>query len=91
MNPGTVYHDKSDLSMLERRKSEELSNFLRILQRRLSISTQGIMASQIGMTESTYKKRLKHPDQLTTRNWWQIERMAIRAGMKVPEVLLHDV
>ena len=43
------------------------------------------------MTESTYKKRLKHPDQLTTRNWWQIERMAIRAGMKVPEVLLHDV
>ena len=91
MNPGTVYHGKRDVSMLERRKTDEISDFLRCLQRRLSISTQGIMAGQIGMTESTYKKRLKHPDQLTFDDWWQIERMAIRAGMKLPEVRLHDV
>lgn len=77
--------------MLERKASENISDFLRRLQRRLSISTQGAMAVQLGMTESTYKKRLKHPDQLTIGDWWQIERVAIRADMKMPEVRLHDV
>lgn len=91
MNPGTVYHGKRDVSMLERKASENISDFLRRLQRRLSISTQGAMAGQLGMTESTYKKRLKHPDQLTIGDWWQIERVAIRADMKMPEVRLHDV
>lgn len=91
MNPRTVYHKRNEVSMLERRKTNEISDFLRTLQRRLSISTQGIMASQLGMTESTYKKRLKYPNKLTVDDWWQIERMAIRADMKMPEVLLHAV
>ena len=77
---------------IEMRKGEEIADFLRRLQRRLQIPTQGKMAEALHMSESTYKARLKNPSRLTLEDLWQIERMARRANfeMLMPGVWLHD-
>lgn len=83
MNPQTLYHT---MAPADKRRCEDLSDFLRRLQRRLSIRTQGEMAEQLHMTESTYKARLCDPRRLTLTELWQIERVARRAEMTLPEV-----
>ena len=77
------------MSPIQMRKEEQISDFLRRLQRRLGIRTQGEMAGQLHMTESTYKARLRDPSRMSFAEWWQIERVARRADLEIPEVLLH--
>lgn len=65
---------------------ENLSQFLRLAQRRLQIRTQGEMAAALGMSESTYKARLKDPSELKVRDLWIILRVGKRAGLDLKEV-----
>lgn len=72
--------------MAEQRRCEAISDFLRRLQRRLQISTQGEMARELGLTESTYKARLKNPSKFTIIDLWNIQTVGRRAGMEFKEV-----
>lgn len=65
---------------------EDIVTFLRILQKRLGLSTQGKMAKELGMTESYYKSRLKDPTKLTIREQLNIYTVGKRAGMDFSEV-----
>ena len=72
----------------EQRTCEDVSDFLRRLQRRLGISTQGEMAEQVGLTESTYKARLRNPARFSLEELWRVQRVGRRAGMELAEVKL---
>lgn len=74
------------MSPNDKRRCEAISDFLRLLQRRLAIPTQGAMAKELGMTEGTYKMRLHDPRRMTLTELWSVERVARRAGLTLPEV-----
>lgn len=74
------------MTPIDKRRCEAISDFLRLLQRRLAIPSQGAMARELGMTEGTYKMRLRDPRRMTLTELWSVERVARRVGLTLPEV-----
>ena len=72
--------------MAEKHRCEALEMFLRQLQKRLGIRTQGDMAKELGMSESTYKARLRDPRHLDVGDLWIIDKVAHRVGLDLKEV-----
>lgn len=74
--------------MAEKHRCEAVSDFLRRLQRRLEIRTQGEMAKTLFMSESRYKARLRDPSKLSLEELWLIQTVGRRAGLELKEVQL---
>ena len=75
--------------MTNERRLEKLTDFMRRLQRRLRLSTQADMARALGMKESTYKHRLRCPEEMRMCEITQLAVVARRAEME--EELWSDV
>ena len=53
-------------------KDEYIGAVMRLTQRKLGLKTQGQMADRLGMSESTYKNRLRRPGELRLQEIWKL-------------------
>lgn len=62
-------------------KDLRLTDAMRSIQRRLGIRTQGEMAREMQMKESTYKLRLRYPGRMTLSEQRRLRVLGQRAHM----------
>ena len=67
-------------------KDLRLTDAMRSIQRRLGIRTQGEMAREMQMKESTYKLRLRSPGRMTLSEQRRLRVLGQRAHMDLGDL-----
>jgi len=63
-------------------REDYIGAVMRLTQRKLGLNTQGQMANRLGMSEATYKNRLRRPGDMRMHEIWKLISVCKQAGVE---------